>query len=118
MKIECIVATGALDSSGDKILLSGVKFPESVPVLKDFSTHPKDYLGTAEVSCTSESVNAKLEIQGNVLDLTPAIGFRMIKSHMSMGIRVIEEVEIKYVGLSASPNVDDRIKSIRQQLDK
>lgn len=113
MKRTFTIATGQLDSQGDIIKLDGVKMPNKILMTENFDN--SKVVGKAELKREGDAIKAVAEIPDHLLDAYPAIGFQLLKSHIEGDIRVIDEMKLHYVGLSANRNVDTSIKSIREQ---
>lgn len=113
MKRTFTVATGHLDSQGDIINLDGIKMPDKIQLTENFD--PLKIIGHAELKREGDAIRATAEIPDRLLDAYPAIGFRLIKSHMDGAVHVIEEIELHQVGICKNQNVDETIKTIREQ---
>lgn len=113
MKRTFTIATGKIDSQDDIINLDGIKMPEKIQVTENFD-HSK-IIGEAELKREGGMIKATAEVPDRLLDAYPAIGFRLIESHMESGVHVIDELEIYQVSICGNPNCDESIKSIREQ---
>jgi hypothetical protein len=110
------VATGQLDSQGDIIKIDGIKMPDKIQVIETFDT--SKIVGEAELKRESSTIKAIAEIPDHYLDSYPAIGFELIRYHMDGDTRVIDEMKLHHIGISANPNVDPLIKTIREQTEE
>lgn len=113
MKRTFTVATGKLDSQGDIINLDGIKMPGVIQVTENFD--PLKIVGEAELKHEGDAIKATAEVPDRLLDAYPAIGFRLIKSHMEGNVRIFDEIEIDRIGICGNQNVDETIKTIREQ---
>lgn len=107
------VVTGQLDSQGDIINLDGIKMPDKIKVTEGFDA--SKVIGEAELRREGDAIKATAEIPDHLLDGYPAIGFKLLKSHMEGNVHVIDEFELYQVGICGNQNVDESIKSIREQ---
>lgn len=115
MKRTFTVATGQLDSQGDIINLDGIKMPATIEVAEGFDK--TKIIGHAELKREGDVIKATAEVPDRLLDCYPAIGFRLIKSHWDGEAHVIDELELHHVGICSNQNVDERIKTIREQTE-
>lgn len=107
------VATGQIDSQGDIINLDGIKMPDKIQLTENFDA--SKVIGEAELKREGDLIRAKANVPDHMLDAFPAIGFKLIKSHMEGNVHVIDELELYQVGICKNQNVDETIKSIREQ---
>jgi hypothetical protein len=115
MKRTFTVATGQLDSQGDIINLGGIKMPETIQVTENFD--PLKIVGHAELKREGSVLKATAEVPDRLLDCYPAIGFQVIESHMEGNVQVFDEIEIDRVGICIGQNVDETIKTIKEQTE-
>lgn len=105
------VLTDGVDSQGDRIILSGIKKPESVFILDNFD-QSKPIGKSKNIINNGSELIVTADLPENTKGMYPAIGFQMLKSEIINGVREIQECKLFCVGLSASPNVDPNIPPI------
>lgn len=116
-KTTFIIECGNVGSDGIVIMPGAFKnLPKEMPLTRDFKQTP--ILGHANIFDDNGIIKAEGEIDESLFDLTPAIGFQVLKSREENGIKIIDEANLRYVSLNAQPNADPNIKSIREQLSK
>lgn len=108
-----IVATGNIDSDGDRFILDGIQIPGKVLLTKEFDhTNP---IGHCHVVKDENTLKATADIPEEFIGSYPAIGFQILKSEKKGNIRLITEAKLHYVGLCANKNVDSKIKRLSDQ---
>jgi len=117
-RIEFIVEAGRRDSSGDIILLRGIRNPnDKVPLLREFDTSKS--LGSATLKL-GDVLRATADIEDEHLDLVPAIHYEIGKDDYEYNAEeyttTIKRCRIHSVGLCMKPNSDKQILSLRDQL--
>jgi len=113
MKRTFTIATGQLDSQGDIINIDGVIMTDKINLTENFDK--AKVIGEAELKREDGVLKAIAEIPDRLLDAYPAIGFKLIKSRMEGDAHIIDELELHQVGICKNQNVDESIKSIREQ---
>jgi hypothetical protein len=107
------VLKAGVDSSGDDILITGVRWnkDKAMRVLLHFNQfEPVGVVSDIEVN--NNEISIKCETVKNIENLYPAIGFRVIEKEEVDGVCVYKQIELLSVGVSEKPNSDDRIKPI------
>lgn len=92
-----------------------------VPMLLDHD--PKKYITYMQARCeyneNGELIADLPTIVIDYADLYPSIGFVIEKTYTtSTGQRIITKGKLVAIGLSATPNIDPSIKTIREQLEE
>lgn len=88
-----------------------------------FNYDPKKTIGTAVLYRDGKYLRAKIKKYDENINcdtLTPAIGFE-VKEHTSNckdNIKVFDKIKIQTIGLFYSRNIDERIKTIGEQISK
>lgn len=107
------------DSTGDIILPGAIKsIPDKgLPIMMEFDT-PVNGLCIKRVEIDKVGVHITASVPYILINgpfLWPAIGFRVIKSTEGVSGRIIQEMDLKVIGLSINPNADPEIKPIQTQ---
>jgi hypothetical protein len=115
-KISFIAERGNPGADGLAIDLVGIRLPERpVKLLANFNT--SELVGFCKVSIVPNGLLVETEVPEQLLDAYPAIGYHVLESKPDeLGGHAITACTLQAVSLSATPNVDPAIKTIREQL--
>jgi hypothetical protein len=105
-----VLSYNQTDSQGDVFAPGSMTNKEKVPVLKDFDV--SKVIGFAKIEQRPDGVFATTELKECYNGMYPGICFQINKSEQSGDIRIIHDIRIMGVGLSALPNPDEHIPPI------
>lgn len=122
--IKVLILDGVVDRSGEAFSDTAfVEYPQSVIITKDFSDKMIDYIGKARLyrhgnEFYIDDINFYDDIDAELITkqayLYPCVGGRKMTKEGD----VVTHFSIDKIGLTLSPNTDERIESIRTQLEK
>jgi hypothetical protein len=117
MKKVCFLAEcGNPGADGITLDLAHLGLPKHfAKLLTNFNA--SELIGLCKVSKAPDGLLVEAEVPEQLLDCYPAIGFKVLESKPNEhGGRDITASTLLAVSLSATPNVDSSIKTLREQL--
>jgi hypothetical protein len=114
-KIAFIAERGNPGADGTALDLAGLGLPErALPLCINFDSFKA--VAMCSVSKTASGLLVEADVPSDFLDFYPAIGFAVLKSQQNEnGAHTITSAKLLAVSLSATPNSDPAIKSVREQ---
>jgi hypothetical protein len=115
-KISFIAERGNPGADGMAVDLAGIRLSDRpVKLLSNFNA--TQIVGFCKVSIVPDGLLVETEVPEQLLDAYPAIGYHVLESKSDeLGGCAITACTLQAVSLSANPNVDPAIKTIREQL--
>ncbi len=109
-----VVKFNKQDSEGDIILPTAIDTTKMPLLTHNFNIHKRigRVLG---MEIKRDELVVLAAIPEEHFNLTPALGFRVIKGEKRDGVRVIQEMELGEISLCDVPNVDPDIKPLNEQ---
>lgn len=116
MKKTITIATSHIDRDGDTINLNGLIIPASLILTKNCDPSlPFGLVENIRVECDELKADITLPC-GNIGHMFPVIGFQVIKFKLKDGKRHVEVSKLLSVSLCDSPNTDEQVLSLNNQL--
>jgi hypothetical protein len=115
-KISFIAERGNPGADGMAVDLAGLGLPER-PLVLTTNFDVRQAVASCVTSKVPEGLLVEAEVPDHLLDCYPAIGFSVVQSEPNEhGGRTVTAAKLLAVSLSATPNSDPTIKTVREQL--